>query len=639
MDNGKRRRKIIGVSLSIFHYLLSINSRSWLLLVLGLAAALLLWINFLAFPIVEPPSLDASWARVLAYHLLHRSRAGVDYVYGYGPLGFFLTGVYVPALFVPKLLWEAVVKLFLVAAICRLGLSLSIGARVVAFFYVFCMLSGAIDPEEQYMLGLVAFGVLPRLPGRVGRFVELLGLAMVAVLGLVKGPFLFLGMAVWFAILIRTRERWWRGVILATYPVVYLLVWVLMGQSPGDLPAFFSGLFEFTRGFGDAMAVEGDSYQLLVALVLLGILAATLASIPRTRLFSREGLSGLVVVATATFVVWKHGFARQDPPHVAKFFILMPLFPLIVLAMFDQVRRVNRRVALALGALLVPMILPRFPVDVTPSNCLDRFMGNSAHLLYLDDYRKRLDIEHGVRQYQCRLPRLSALVGNDPVDTLTFGQSWVLLNDWNYRPRPMFQSCTAYTPWLAERNAAFFRGPDAPRFLLWGFVAIDGRYPSLEDGPAALEIFRRYTPVAEEKGFLLLRRREDEPTGPDSPVLVAEHELRIGDSLSLTRYPTPLVAEIDVSETFLDRVRSFLFRPPPCSLRVWFGEKEETFKFVPAMGRTRFLLSPSFRVRSDVWLDRPASVRVVTAIAVERDRMTQGFREVHVRLYRLSAPP
>src|SRR5262249_35254198 len=57
----------------------------------------------------------------LGHFLKHRSQAGVDYVWSYGPLGYFTTAAFDPDLFAARVAWELVVKLALAWLLLRLA--------------------------------------------------------------------------------------------------------------------------------------------------------------------------------------------------------------------------------------------------------------------------------------------------------------------------------------------------------------------------------------------------------------------------------------------------------------------------------------------------------------------------------------
>src|SRR5262249_55861946 len=90
----------------------------------------------------------------------------------------------------------------------------------------------------------------------------------------------------------------------------------------------------------------------------------------------------------------------------------------------------------------------------------------------LDILRQPGGWRNGLHQERARLagayalPRIKACVRDAPVDLISYEQGLVFLNQFHWRPRPVFQSYTAYTPYLLSANARFFQGPKAPAYLI-----------------------------------------------------------------------------------------------------------------------------------------------------------------------------
>src|SRR5271166_5041645 len=67
-------------------------------------------------------------------------------------------------------------------------------------------------------------------------------------------------------------------------------------------------------------------------------------------------------------------------------------------------------------------------------------------------------------------------------DIYPFDQLVLFASGNRYDPRPEFQSLTAYTPYLIERNVAFLKSPTAPATIFFNVEPIDGRLEAFEDG-------------------------------------------------------------------------------------------------------------------------------------------------------------
>jgi len=87
----------------------------------------------------------------------------------------------------------------------------------------------------------------------------------------------------------------------------------------------------------------------------------------------------------------------------------------------------------------------------------------------------------------------------------------VLREGLNYRPRPVFQSYTAYTPWLLQQNLLYYESPAAPQYVFARLQPIDSRYIPQEDGLLLSELPRRYSVVHRKKDYVLLHRKAVQP--------------------------------------------------------------------------------------------------------------------------------
>ena len=99
------------------------------------------------------------------------------------------------------------------------------------------------------------------------------------------------------------------------------------------------------------------------------------------------------------------------------------------------------------------------------------------------------------------------------------GVAWAYELDW--RPLPVFQSYSAYTPDLDELNRKFLASDRAPeRILRHQTAAIDGRLLQFDSPAGTVETLCRYVQVRATTGLQVLARTEDRC---DEPVTVDRH--------------------------------------------------------------------------------------------------------------------
>jgi hypothetical protein len=562
-----------------------------------------LWLALLDFPRdVAANELDPSWMRCLGHFLKNRYQCGADYVWTYGPLGYFVHAVYDADLFWWKYAWELGVK-FAFAWLLLRWADLLRGRLTWALFVALLLIFLAGCTDALYLFGVVLLGLLPlrdegcRSGGRLAA-----GTALLTVLSLTKFTFLLLGVAAWLVVVLAPGiGRWRRAALAAGFPLALATAWCLLGQAARNMAGFLSGSLEVAWGYGEAMAIEGITDHIYRGLEGVALFVVLVAIYPRPVLCRRESLLGLALVGVSLFLVWKHGFVRQVS-HTGHFFNYLLLVPFALEGLLggDTGRRLFRA---GLVAALVVIALDGRGASPQFDAWLGRLRENGATVLAPARLRRSLDERQDELADEWALPAIRRLADRQPVDQISTAQGVLLLNRMDYRPRPVFQSYSAYTPQLLARNAAFYRSERAPTFVLWKLDPIDGHMPAMEDGPTLLEVFRRYRPAAREKGFLLLKRLPDtDRSGTiERSVLrrrsvTFEEEVRVDDLGS-----APKTLTIRIEDSPRGRLTKFLFRPPPLFLDLHTRDGQTySYRLIPGLAGADFLLDPLLRDDQDV---------------------------------------
>ncbi len=586
----------------------------WRLLLI--ACTLLLWGRFLLFPsLVAGAGLDPSWMQVLGHFYKTGAQAGTDYIFTYGPLGYFASAAHDPDLYWPRYAWELIVKLaaavvitLTLARLPRRGLTL-LGLALVGAFVPYHF-------DTIYQVAVLAAGLL--LLEGTGRGWPRAAwlLPLLAVLAMTKFTYLLLTLLIALLAEVAVRVRGYRG--WASPVLLYLAcaaaVWLLSGQRLTNLPAYLRYSWDIAAGYGEAMAAPGDSGDVALAAVAM-ILALMLLLVAAWR--NRQSVSHLtevVLLGAGLFLGWKHGLIRHDD-HAMIFFGMALFVGLWLLRLLAP----SRLSWIAIGCLLACSVggtlltAERLRTDLFAWT-VRRTLSNLTTALHPAERNAELD-ERRTRQVEkWSLPAVKAVVGQATLDQLSCDQAVVLLNGFNYRPRPVFQSYTAYTPALLRLNASFFRSAAAPEYLLCSLAPIDDRLGGMEDCLALREILCRYYPVLREQQFVLFARVPPrEETAAAEPETVCRRTVHFGEVVKLDAMPGCYqVLTLRVSPSLRGRAWGAVFKRDVLHLEFQQASGASIRRrLVPALAEEGFLVNPLVGTTADL-------VRLYGATAADR---------------------
>ncbi|MEO6567530.1 MAG: hypothetical protein ABIO94_02105, partial [Opitutaceae bacterium] len=202
-----------------------------------------------------------------------------------------------------------------------------------------------------------------------------------------------------------------------------------------------------------------------------------------------------------------------------------------------------------------------------------------------------------------RLKYIPGFVENERVTHLGDDQAYTLLNKLNFAPMPTIQSYSAYTPALNRLDYRFLSSPNGPRYVLQRYQALQPRLPPLEDSLTQKALYQSYYYVMEENGLVLWQRpAADLPTPSPSERPLLEKTVRFDEPISVPDSGgQPIWAAVKIAPSLLGRLRQFFYKPPFLEFSAVYGDgTTERFRFVQAMGKEGFILSPMLRNGKDL---------------------------------------
>lgn len=562
---------------------------------------LVVWLSLLKLPAPPSSGLDPSWRMVIGYALGHGMQWGTDLVFTYGPLGYLLAATNHGANYSDFLIWQAVSNTAFATVIWLLGRHFSGWRQVLYYAYFLFFVANYLDAMHMTMILLLVLAWLHQ--GRSERrwLTALIGFGL-GLLALVK--FTNLMLAGFGLVCVAGHHLWrrrWGDLALSagSFGLTFLVGWLLCGQNLGNLPAYVFTSLNASSGYGDGMALYEEPRTLALGLAA----GLTLAAYYLLSLWRRTdlpiALATMLVVAAGSFLNWKHGFTRADG-HVFAHYIACLLVPITFPVLMRDDGPFRRVKAGLLSASLlfslwgIQAVLPLAITDAPATwNYNLKQIVNALRILPALKSNARLEYDAVAKPHL--MPAMRRVIGDDPVDMLGNEQAYLLFNRFNYRPRPVFQTYLPYTAELLRLNEAFFRSDRAPKFVIQKMDTIDYRLPALEDSLSARYVYYHYKYVMEEKGMLLWRRNDPDPS-LDQRTLLSESTVGFNDVIHVPALgETPIWVEIVAKPSLLGSLRAFLYKSPILTLGVTEGgDFKNSYRLIRRMAEAGFLVYPHF---------------------------------------------
>lgn len=558
-------------------------------------------------PQMPTAGLDPSWVYGINQAVGQGMQFGKDLLFTYGPYGAVYTKAYHPATDLMAMIAGGCLGLSFSTAILLLvraipaGWAIALCALLLLYHSAMdsLFLTSAVLPAlvlyrftlpEGHALKLSSHWTWPVLA--IPLFMPL------GILPLVKAS--FFPMAVLLvcmcSLICQVNGRRMMAVWLVVVVAVTMLVfWMLAGQTLGALPYYVTGSLSLIQGYSEALALPEDPIQVLGYLgVAAGILLIT---------FRKNDASGKSMwflglsFAAYLFLAFKSGFVRGDG-HV-EIAGRAIAFAAILLAFVSR--------SSALTFVFFAALIASANIDRAVSNSSTRdFFTRALHLYSITVNGIQGRLEDPTRLKNAFYEQRKAIAAERAIpilpgttDIYSYQQAYLLASGNIWNPRPVFQSYSAYSPALAQLNAAHLQGARAPDNVVFRVEPIDGRLPALEDGLSWPLIVSRYAPVRVLDDFLYLTKRGD-GTDPPPLVKISMSKHRLGETVNLPVLDAPLFAEITVKTGLVGRAVALFYKPSLLEIKLQLMQgREQTYRLISSMAKTPFLLSPLVQDTTD----------------------------------------
>ena len=451
--------------------------------------------------------LDPSWAIALHLAIENGLVFGKDFVFTYGPLGFLSTRLPFESTRLAILAHDIFFFGTLFFCIAYITVTTKRLVYLLVLPIIFHLAGGLVYFTDLAIVEFAVMAFLVSLFLKTGRAGYLLWACLTSVIILFNK--LNLGMVALgvtgFLVLkcafFQPRRLPLALLALGTQCLALLFItWAI----PVDLPGYLKGSIEIASGYNDGMFIAPvDRYgQLRLALIILSFAGCIFVGALLNKRPNLDDVIFTLICAGFLFLVFKQSFVRADD-HT---FTLFQYTPGILGIFIFHFKEKLKSWQIVLFALVITCCLTvRFKADIK-SQIESRILGLANYYSSISDQNRFYEPPTPQPATEMQINRLLRKIKGDTVDIIPWEISLAFHNKLNYKPRPIMQSYSAYTPYLDGLNAQFFTKNTAPKFVLWSAECVDQRYCFWDESNTKLSLLEHYNAVDCTANRALLQR-------------------------------------------------------------------------------------------------------------------------------------
>lgn len=587
----------------------------------------LLLLGYLFLSLLQLPTVlvknehDLGSQAAYEYWLVNGFQYGIDFLQNVGPYGF----LNYPLLYSGFLFYIKIfLNIFLVFSLLYLTPKPSF--KVFLIYILSLMLYNKQDVFIYILLHVSFIHILQ--PTTKQKCV--LSLFITALLCLAKSTCLFV--TLWGAIVLVLKSHIYREKYINKILLFFLFLislWFIAGQPINGFYYYVIGAVIFSNGYNEAMAVQEPLFVTFSA-IFVGFYF--LLQLYRKLLITDQRLKiGLVLDSLffvfLLFATWKHGIIRGDQVHISIFFAYS-IFAICMqhLSLHFEPISIPPESEKTPSALPAVILLSSFFL-ILPSNAtLDKYIfhnfsnafNNLMFLINIQGHKNALDQQLIYFKNNIRLPEFEKIIYGKKVGYLGIKPAVMLYNKLNYLTNPSTISFAAWNPSIMKADSVFFT--NQVDYLIVELETIDKRYLPLDSSLSKLEILKGFNFFASNNSYVLLKKKESQKTITFLHV-ESDFPYILGSWRTIPNKNDFTWVKINLMSNFVETILSILYKPMSYQIEFNFGNgKVNSYRYIPALGKQGFLLSPeifnnkdlvSHLTNSSVNTERPVEFRII----------------------------
>lgn len=551
-------------------------------------------------PKLPTTSLDGSWAFGLNQAVAQGLAFGRDIIFTLGPYAAIYTKCYHPATELMMLAGS----LYLACSYCYcLRYLLKDASWIWSLGYMLVLVALVCSSDSLFfsyalIAGLACCKMVLDESFTHKNYVSLvLFLAPFGLLALIKGTFLIECFCTTLicSLFFIADKKYFAAFLSCIFVLISTCIfWLVCGQSLIYLPNYLSANITMAASFSQAMSdnfsyLEMALYGLnsLLFLLVIGGAGNPLRPGERRTMSVPNSLlrfATLILYAVFLFISFKSGFTRHYGHAVIAGTSL--LFAALILPFCIKSRLLIPLVIYTLGTsyFIESQNGIAFLVNA-PANYSSFWHGLTNWFkdpLWMQrDYQLALSY----LKNQANIPLLPGTT-----DIYSANQTHLIASGNVWSPRPIFQSYSVFTAAFAQANRHHLETKQSPDSIFFNLQAIDNRFPSLEDGASWPILLSHYHIAKMYDQFLLLQKSKLAKI--QQKKLIKERHV-LGELVQLPANNSLVYVSMDIKPSFFGTIASILLAPATIAINLELTNGSKTsYKLIPSMARSKFLLSP-----------------------------------------------
>lgn len=547
------------------------------------------------------------WALTLHHAFIQGWQFGRDIVFTFGPLGFLFYGFHPITQKYTIIFWifiSLVISLSLKELIIKSTIeSKNLQGIICIISIALCVIPDVVDAQIYFLIFLY---ILLNIASIQKKGLINMHLLSFALFSLVKFSWAICAFGVILLLEIGNNLKGnCKQLSSLKYIFLVIIIWIMTGQEISLLPQFILNSLDVASKYANAMALSTSGTLIKI---LFFVLAAALFLKKVIEYYRYVINISTVFVCSAAmfflFVVFKAGYVRNDYHEV----VSVCCMAACLLSSFLIIRYTGWEKAvlsLIMGALSIGLVrdyCKNESFDHRVSKCLGSGALDAGTFLL----KNRLVDLQNIEQKKAlkEMCKYKNIIKRSSVDLFPWGgAAELILADFNYQPRPIFESYSAYSKKLSEINEAHILSAKSPEYILLKIQSIDNRFPTLDDSLYLNQIITGYKPNPLNGEYALMSKTK--PKELFMLQLITSKRITKRNKINAPdlNKSEPLFCALDLPLTKLGKVIQFLYKVKPVIMQVNLSNGESfSFSIPSAEGVNPFLLSPLIRDTKDFLL-------------------------------------